>query len=75
MNKLSPGQLIKEARHALGYSVNDMAEALRVGNRLYRRWEDDNPSCPISGPAIVALAGILREAGRDKLSSKILEIR
>ena len=52
---------IKQARKALGWTVNDLADALRMapssGNRTIRRWE--NGDLPITGPAMVAIEAML----------------
>lgn len=60
------------ARAALGMSVNDLRDALRLsaatGNRVIRRWEIGE--VPVTGPAAVAieamLAGFVPEMPDDR---------
>lgn len=55
------GQKLKEARHKLGWSVNDMADALRLspanGGTSIRKME--NGKTAISGPISVAVEAFL----------------
>lgn len=55
------GQKLKEARRELGWSVNDMADALRLspanGGTSIRKME--NGKTPISGPISVAVEAFL----------------
>lgn len=60
---MTPAQF-KEARLALGLSQSQMAALVQVKNaRTIRKWESGESE--ISGPAIVALRYILRDAGLD----------
>jgi len=54
------GEELREARNALDLSVNEMAEALRLGDngpRAIRRMEKGEK--PISGPIQVAIGAML----------------
>ncbi len=56
---LKPAE-IRAARHALGFTANGLAEALKLGKnggRTVRRWESGET--PISGPASVAIGMML----------------
>jgi hypothetical protein len=67
---MTEAALFRRCRRALGLSLNEMAVALLVaGDRNIRRWEDGHH--PVSGPALVALAYMLREAGETALAQQV----
>lgn len=61
MNGPMKPQELRDARHELGMSVNELAEALRLnpknGGRKVRRWETGEHE--ISGPVAVAIEAML----------------
>jgi hypothetical protein len=60
-------------RKALGLSTGEMARALLIaGDRNIRRWEDGHH--PVSGPAWVALEGMLRGKGEIALADRVVAV-
>jgi len=69
---MDDADLFKQARRALGMSVNDMAQALAMSNATnVRRWE--NGRLPVSSPALVAIRYMLRDAGQDKVEQLVAD--
>ena len=62
------GQELKTIRERMGWSIRQMANALRLegdGPRLVRRWEGDDPKYPIRGPTEVAIRLLLEKHERE----------
>jgi len=65
--------LFHRCRKALGLSTGAMARALLIaGDRNIRRWEDGHH--PVSGPACVALEGMLRSKDETALADRVIEV-
>ena len=65
--------LIAYCRRALGLSVEGMRQALCLSSaRTVRRMEDGDMS--IYGPTWVAVASLLRDAGREELAMIVDEV-
>jgi DNA-binding transcriptional regulator YiaG len=70
---LTEAALFRRCRKALGLSQPAMARALLIAqDRTIRRWEQNEQA--ISGPAWVALEGMLRSKGETALADRIATV-
>ena len=70
---LTEAELFHRCHKALGLSTGEMARALLIaGDRNIRRWEDGHH--PVSGPAWVALEGMLRGKGEIALADRVVAV-
>jgi DNA-binding transcriptional regulator YiaG len=70
---MTEAALFHRCRRALGLSQPAMARALLIAqDRTIRRWEQDEQA--ISGPAWVALEGMLRGKGETALADRVVAV-
>jgi DNA-binding transcriptional regulator YiaG len=70
---MTEAALFHRCRKALGLSQPEMARALLIAqDRTIRRWEQSEQA--ISGPAWVAIEGMLRREGDMTLADRVAEV-